>query len=668
MFKFSLGEVQRVSGAFQSLANVGGLAGTSIQGMFEASQKLGLSMDSYAKLIGRNSEGLAFAAGSVAAGAQAVQRITTAGTGFEAEFVKLGYSFEQQSEFAAKFLAQNRISNRISLNDTQALSEASRKYLVQVDELARITGKSRDKVAAELQQMQSKLRFGANLALMDKDAAKEAEKLSLVFAQMGPQAQQMFEESVGGLGPKMSNLFATITGGESEALADKLRKGQITAADYMTRIAAAARQFQQNNNMTELEAMAGGMGYTIDEFAVVLRKLSGLQEGQINNMIEATAKQKTDAADKSKMMEDMVKAQISLRDLAKEIDKIVMEKLFPIMSKQVGFFTTSLHDAVKLINKWLNKDKVDTITDADRKAWISETGGVLPFKDGRQLNTEEAAADWIQRGRPKRGAPGADPAASKPGGRRRGGGAAAGGEFDGLQSRGGGAPPGRERGDPTLGGDEPPAASGAAAGGKPKLARVTSTSGPSAMVGAEFQSAFQQLISHLDTTGYNIHTLGGFVDRDKRNQPGVPSLHGLGAAIDINAAQNPMGSQLVTDMPEGIGKVARSLGLGWGGNWNSPKDAMHFSAATSEGGNLLRAAQGAIISGPSSGYRTAIETHGNEVIMPLKKDSPQLMVETKGMEEQLNLMNLQLVRLDSMVSLLQNSTDTQNKIYQATVG
>jgi len=38
------------------------------------------------------------------------------------------------------------------------------------------------------------------------------------------------------------------------------------------------------------------------------------------------------------------------------------------------------------------------------------------------------------------------------------------------------------------------------------------------------------------------------------------------------------------------------------------------------------------------------------------------------MEEQLNLMNLQLVRLDSMVSLLQNSTDTQNKIYQATVG
>jgi len=44
-------------------------------------------------------------------------------------------------------------------------------------------------------------------------------------------------------------------------------------------------------------------------------------------------------------------------------------------------------------------------TNADRKAWIAATGGVLPFRDGRQLNTDEALADWIHRGRPAYNAP-----------------------------------------------------------------------------------------------------------------------------------------------------------------------------------------------------------------------------------------------------------------------
>jgi len=61
--------------------------------------------------------------------------------------------------------------------------------------------------------------------------------------------------------------------------------------------------------------------------------------------------------------------------------------------------------------------------------------------------------------------------------------------------------------------------------------------------------------------------------------------HPYGASIDINPGKNPYGSKLVTDMPSNISEIAAKHGLGWGGNWSSVKDAMHFSAMSREGGN-----------------------------------------------------------------------------------
>jgi len=659
LLKFSLAEVQRVSGAFTSLANVGGLAGTSIQGMFESSQKLGLSMDSYAKLIGRNSQGLAFAAGSVAAGAKAVERITTVGTQFEEQFLKLGFSLEQQSDFSAKFLALNRISSRISLNDTKALSEANRKYLLLIDELARVTGKSRDSIAAKLEQEQRELRYGAALDLMTPENREAARKINDMLASISPELSQMYKSSLGSLGTEMSQNFYLMTQGVSEQVRQQLLgKGQVNVQEIVKSLIAGAKGFGDIIGSTQYEALYGGMGSKLDPILVALRLFKDTTYDLLDNAMKAKKDQDKDRKDESENTKNMVKAQIALRDLAKEIDKIVMEKLFPTMANQVNYVITSMAQVIGLIDKYLGgKGEPKPPPGPGELGYIPKTGN--PWLDNPQLkkNMEKGQAraerEWWKSG----GKYGRPPSNRGPGDPDW---------VDAPARRG--APPGRSRGDRRLGGDEPPAAPGAAVGGKTQLARVTSESGVSAMVAAEYQSPFQQLVSYLDDIGYNINAMGGFNKRDKRNQPGVPSIHGLGAALDINPAQNPMGSQLVTDMPEGIGKVARSLGLGWGGDWTTPKDAMHFSAATSEGGNLLRAAQGAIISGPSGGYRTAIETHGNEIIIPLKKDSPQLMVETKGMEDQLNLMNLQLRRLDNIIFLMQNSADIQTKIYQATVG
>mgnify|MGYP001226915090 FL=1 len=57
------------------------------------------------------------------------------------------------------------------------------------------------------------------------------------------------------------------------------------------------------------------------------------------------------------------------------------------------------------------------------------------------------------------------------------------------------------------------------------------------------------------------------------------SYHGLGAAIDINAATNPYrpDGRLITDMPSWYVAAWEKAGMCWGGNWNNVKDPMHFS-------------------------------------------------------------------------------------------
>jgi hypothetical protein len=68
-------------------------------------------------------------------------------------------------------------------------------------------------------------------------------------------------------------------------------------------------------------------------------------------------------------------------------------------------------------------------------------------------------------------------------------------------------------------------------------------------------------------------------------------------------------------MPANIGAMAAKYGLGWGGNWNSSKDTMHFSMGGSEGGSSNEARGGQMAGGgemegrpgaSSGGMRTAM--------------------------------------------------------------
>lgn len=131
------------------------------------------------------------------------------------------------------------------------------------------------------------------------------------------------------------------------------------------------------------------------------------------------------------------------------------------------------------------------------------------------------------------------------------------------------------------------------------LSKITTKSGKQAWVATPVRNQFQAFLNDLEATGYNIYSLGGYNKR--RTSSGKWSHHAQGLAIDINPDKNPYGKKLITDMPSNISQIAAKHGLGWGGNWRSSKDAMHFSAAAREGGSIQIGRSANVYTGPAGG-------------------------------------------------------------------
>lgn len=138
-----------------------------------------------------------------------------------------------------------------------------------------------------------------------------------------------------------------------------------------------------------------------------------------------------------------------------------------------------------------------------------------------------------------------------------------------------------------------------AAGRQVQLASIKSSNGQTAWVAAEYAPQFQGFINDLEATGYKIKSLGGYADRQNVNSSKSASKHSFGYSIDINPetngnfrgvskAERAKDPRKYTDMPvETVHALINKWGLGWGFNWNSISDAMHFSVAENEGGRYL---------------------------------------------------------------------------------
>lgn len=126
------------------------------------------------------------------------------------------------------------------------------------------------------------------------------------------------------------------------------------------------------------------------------------------------------------------------------------------------------------------------------------------------------------------------------------------------------------------------------AAGKPELVTVTAF-GKKVTVNKTIAAALLQVDAFWKSKGgnawYPIKSIGGYSDRNIAGTD-TKSWHAQGLALDINPATNAVNAKKY-DMPQELVAAFKQAGFGWGGDWTSKKDYMHFSAAPNEGGRLV---------------------------------------------------------------------------------
>jgi hypothetical protein len=121
------------------------------------------------------------------------------------------------------------------------------------------------------------------------------------------------------------------------------------------------------------------------------------------------------------------------------------------------------------------------------------------------------------------------------------------------------------------------------------MTKLRTPGGREFTVATEYAQNFLGFVTELEASGYSINSIAGYANRT--TAAGGMSWHSRGMAIDINPSRNPHTwpedrNYAQTDMPMNVGEMAAKYGLGWGGNWSSSKDTMHFSAGPPERGKL----------------------------------------------------------------------------------
>lgn len=611
---FSLDESQRVIGAFQQLSKIGGVTGDSFEGLQKDALAAGLSMDQFARVISKNAQGLAFAGGTVTTGMRAVADITKASKDYEDQFLKLGIGFEEQRDLTAQFLAYQRTLTGVNLRDTKGLSEASREYIFQLDELARLTGMSREEAANRLTQQGRELRFGAVL----EDAARRGPQFSaaignaaeIIEKRAGPQMAKGFKDIFDNMSTKEAQLFFQATGGAGPELVNFLeRTGDL--ATFMERLQKATSAQYEAMGGTQYERQVGRLGTYFDPVLGEMRQLKNATDLTVQGIRAAGQEQKNASENQSDLTNTVVGAQKSLRDFATNLDSIVVQQ-FPKMAGAVKLFTETLATGATALEKILG------------------TGGVKP---------------------PAAAAPSAAPSGTA------------------------GGPPGRP---PMTGaaGMMGAAAKNLNPGNLRFAGQKGATMGTGGF--ARFESVDEGLVALARQLDLYMTGKSAMGKRDTIasiiSAYAPPNENNTRLYIDqLSAFMGKRSDEVLSRDPATMAKLMVGIigkesmgGLEKGYNM---RGGIQYAVAQAFGIDPSQVGQfqyGGIASGPKSGYTAML--HGTEAVVPLP-GGRSIPVEMTGMTDtmgkQVSMLGEQLSKFDTMINLLQNNVDISRKLLQA---
>lgn len=383
----SLGKItQENIDVFRDLASVGADFGKGITEFRTSAAEAGLSVDDFRKVVTQNSETFAMFAGSVATGTQRFVEISKViQKQYTPVFSKLGMTMGELSDYTAGYIEQQTRFGKSQSMTMPQLIEGTQQYILELDQLSRVTGLSRKQIADQQKQAMQDARVKTLMSTLDKTARDEVRKSLTLISTLPDNYRDAIKELIATGGIPISNMAKDIAA--TQPLVYKaavgLSKGAGSAEDIARSIREssehAERRFDREGSQTAnvIATMGDGLGYAADQAILGAKNLGlGLDKARLEQE-EATERSNTAILAIDKAFTDLKsKVMLGLTPILEKfgmtVSKLVTkgmpyfdkffnklseiyDKISPKLNQMFERFGKMLSDSVPTIESWFDK-------------------------------------------------------------------------------------------------------------------------------------------------------------------------------------------------------------------------------------------------------------------------------------------------------------------------
>ena len=350
--KIVVEQLDATAKTFNAMSATGALVADGMTGLSRQFTTAGLNLQQFQKVVGQNSVALARFRGLAGDGAEefskAVGNLTQKQ---DVDLRKIGMSAEDIAGTTAAFVTQQTRLGKSQSMSTDQLTAGAKQYALELDQLSKVTGLSREAIQKQQDAALSESKFRANYELMmangQEKQAKAMMTLQTRMSSFGPEMGQAVRDLSGSgvANTEASQKLVRSTGGAALDIMARLKEGSIDQDQAQNELISAMERHK--NEQLQIAGQIGNTSGTYIETSQVMDAINAKNAGAYEKAKQTQDAQinKTDDLTKS-----TVKAQQNLEKMNIEFSKMAIT-LLPDAASAIENMTGAM---VKMV-KWANK-------------------------------------------------------------------------------------------------------------------------------------------------------------------------------------------------------------------------------------------------------------------------------------------------------------------------
>lgn len=307
---------------FQKLSSVGASFSNDMAGMLNSSKLSRTELNEFADTVSKNSASLAGLGGNVSRGAEQFAKLSGELHTGDSNLRYLGYTTKEMNDFLADQISIHRTVNMQDASAKKGIIDSTMAYMVELDAMAKLTGRSREDLAKKFEDDRIQAAFEAKvqemtLGMSEKEAEVVKNNINLKMAEYNA------------LGQGRAAMESFITGGAimTKEAGMQVAMGGKTATLVAESAAALSKAHIEEANAKVEAAKKAGIDQIFDPARIAITKFAPamgalgdtvakqqlLLSGTGRSLEETAKKHGLDIKTQSGRYEAMVQAQLDIQ-------------------------------------------------------------------------------------------------------------------------------------------------------------------------------------------------------------------------------------------------------------------------------------------------------------------------------------------------------------------